>query len=190
MVLSRNGRFICWLGVLCVMAWGIVVFVRCWPAASGLSRVKPFSPAPCHNSTAGQKGCGPATLYCICKLDGKNYSLQQLRELSRTSSSGTTMLSLRDAAERVGFLVDARRGGWHELSRHVRCVGAYAIVHATLDGSGHFVGVVGAPRAHRVRVVDVITGVRDYDNGEFSETYAWDGSMLLLHGTADRGEKQ
>ncbi|NQT17727.1 MAG: hypothetical protein HQ582_33535 [Planctomycetes bacterium] len=132
------------------------------------------------NRSVTRRDCGPATLYCICRLVGKPYKLDSLKQLTETSSSGTTMLNLKDAASNVGFEVDARNGSWDMLQRHVQRPGRYAIVHATVDGSGHFVGIAGAVGPRSVRVVDVARGVRDLDEEGFAAAYDWKGHMLRL----------
>lgn len=81
-----------------------------WPAMAGRTRADSLPPTMGVFGAAEGNGCGPATLYCICRLDGKDYSLMRLRELANTTSSGTTMLDLKRAAEHVGFRVAARNG--------------------------------------------------------------------------------
>jgi len=47
--------------------------------------------------------CGPTCLRIIAKHYGKNYSLQNLREKSRITREGVSMLGISDAAEEIGF---------------------------------------------------------------------------------------
>jgi ATP-binding cassette, subfamily B, bacterial len=47
--------------------------------------------------------CGPTCLRIICKYYGKNCSLEYLRTLTYTNRSGTSMLSLSKAAEKLGL---------------------------------------------------------------------------------------
>lgn len=47
--------------------------------------------------------CGPACLQMITKFYGKNYSLEELRQLSYLSREGVSFLSLNDALEGLGF---------------------------------------------------------------------------------------
>jgi len=91
------------------------------------------------------------------------------------------MLNLKQAAEQVAFRVDARKGSWAVLRRHVRRPGAYAIVHTISTDGGHFIGVVDAPNDDgAIRVMDVIKGVRDVAEDAFLRAYPWGGNMLLL----------
>lgn len=49
------------------------------------------------------KDCGPTCLRIIAKHYGKLISLQEIRELSETTRSGSNLLKLSDAAEAIGF---------------------------------------------------------------------------------------
>jgi len=57
--------------------------------------------------TAAQSIAAPACLYLICRLNGNDHSLDDLRKLAKTSVLGTDMLSLKETAVAVGFEVDA-----------------------------------------------------------------------------------
>jgi hypothetical protein len=81
------------------------------------------------NPTLTSNNCGASALYCICKLAKRPHTLESLKELTSSSSSGTTMLNLRRAALKIGFEVDGRHGSFDALQRHVRGRNAYAIVH-------------------------------------------------------------
>jgi ATP-binding cassette subfamily B protein len=47
--------------------------------------------------------CGPTCLRMIAKHYGKNFSLQNLREKSRITREGVSLLGISDAAEQIGF---------------------------------------------------------------------------------------
>jgi ATP-binding cassette subfamily B protein len=47
--------------------------------------------------------CGPTCLRMIAKYCGRNHSIQRLRTLCFTNRSGVTLLSLSEAAEKIGF---------------------------------------------------------------------------------------
>ena len=49
------------------------------------------------------KDCGPTCLKIIAKHYGKVLNIQTLRELSETTREGSNLLTLRDAAEQIGF---------------------------------------------------------------------------------------
>jgi ATP-binding cassette, subfamily B, bacterial len=56
-----------------------------------------------HYKQYDEMDCGPTCLRIICKYYGKNYSLDYLRSLTYTNRSGTSMLSLSKAAEKLGL---------------------------------------------------------------------------------------
>lgn len=56
-----------------------------------------------HYLQPDSKDCGPTCLKIIAKYYGKNLSLQQLRNLSETTREGSNLLTLSDAAEKIGF---------------------------------------------------------------------------------------
>lgn len=49
------------------------------------------------------KDCGPTCLRIISKYYGKNIPLQTIRDIAETTREGSSLLSLSDAAERIGF---------------------------------------------------------------------------------------
>ena len=49
------------------------------------------------------KDCGPTCLKIIAKHYGKNLNIQTLRSLSETTREGSNLLTLSDAAEKIGF---------------------------------------------------------------------------------------
>lgn len=49
------------------------------------------------------KDCGPTCIKIIAKYYGKIISLNQIRLLSETTREGSSLLSLSDAAEKIGF---------------------------------------------------------------------------------------
>jgi hypothetical protein len=146
------------------------------------------STAPSEEVAGGS--CGPTSLYCICRLAGKACTLTSVERLVNAgsvsaASPGATMLSLRQGASSMGFYVDARKGSWAELHRHLGGVDCYAILHTASEGRGHFIAGVGAPGEHTIRVVDPARGVHDLDEEGFLRMYSWQGDMLLLHEEKD-----
>lgn len=186
-VLTRRIRPIHWM----VLAASLVLLASLaagfWPAAAGHTWSDPLPPTKGAFGSGEENGCGPATLYCICRLEGKDYSLKRLRELANTTSSGTTMLNLKRAAEHVGFRVEARNGRWRDLQGHVGNSRSYAVLHTVGSRGGHFLGVVGAPSGHTIRIVDMGRGAAVLDEDGFRATYRWEGNMLLLTGDEPSG---
>jgi len=62
-----------------------------------------------HYKQYDEMDCGPTCLRIICKHYGKEFSLDYLRSLTHTSRSGTSMLSLSNAAEKLGLRTMAAR---------------------------------------------------------------------------------
>ena len=56
-----------------------------------------------HYLQSDSKDCGPTCLRIICKYYDKNISLKELKELSETNRSGSSLMGLSDASERIGF---------------------------------------------------------------------------------------
>lgn len=56
-----------------------------------------------HYLQPDSKDCGPTCLKIIAKHYGKTLSIQTLRELSETTREGSNLLTLSEAAEKIGF---------------------------------------------------------------------------------------
>jgi len=186
-VRTRRIRPIHWMVLAASVVLLAALVAGLWPAMAGRTWAGSSPPTMGASDASEENGCGPATLYCICRLDGRDYSLKRLRELAKTSSSGTTMLDLKRAAEDVGFRVEARNGRWRDLQEHVGNTRSYVILHTTGRGGGHFLGVVGAPSEHTIRIADMARGAAVFDEDGFRATYRWEGNMLLLRGDEPSG---
>ena len=138
---------------------------------------------------APTRDCGSASLYLICRLTGRPQPLPSLRELTRTSSSGTNMFHLKEAADTLGFEVTAIEGSFNDLYDHLSGRSAFAVLH--LD-RGHFVAAVTtSPHSERgVILLDPSKGILDASESVLREDFQWSGAMLLLTDhveTASRG---
>ncbi|MBN1985065.1 MAG: hypothetical protein JW761_02115, partial [Prolixibacteraceae bacterium] len=47
--------------------------------------------------------CGPTCLRIVAKYFGKHYNLETLRELTWKTREGVSLLTISDAAEKIGF---------------------------------------------------------------------------------------
>lgn len=56
-----------------------------------------------HYTQPDSKDCGPTCLKIVAKHYKKNFSLQYIRNISETTRSGSSLLDLSDAAEKMGF---------------------------------------------------------------------------------------
>ena len=97
--------------------------------------------------------CGASSLYAVCKLDGKNFSLPYLRELTKTTVLGNSMYDLKQAAESILFLE-----------------------------KGHFVVAMEGRKKDAVRILDVLDGIKDLNESELENRLNWKGKALLLFG--------
>ena len=56
-----------------------------------------------HSLQLEQRDCGVACLLNLMRYYGGNSTIDELRRLSGTSVTGTTLLGLKQAAEKIGF---------------------------------------------------------------------------------------
>lgn len=56
-----------------------------------------------HYKQSEKKDCGPTCLKIIIKHFGKLISVQELRKLTETKRTGSSLLGLSKAAEKIGF---------------------------------------------------------------------------------------
>jgi len=121
--------------------------------------------------------CGAAALYIACRFTGKRQRLEDLRSLTKTTTAGTDMLNVRDAAVALGFRVEAYRCSFEHLLDHVSRPGCCAILHSELS---HFTTVVQRAGPAQVRLVDGGLGILELTNEDLRQLFQWDGAALLL----------
>lgn len=122
--------------------------------------------------------CGAVALYLICKLDGMECSLDDLRARVKTSIIGTDMYNLREGARSLDFHVDAARLHFADLRTFAATAGNYAILHSPLHS--HFLAVVGSAEPNHVRTADAVMGVVALTDTDLRRDFGWDGAALLL----------
>lgn len=66
---------------------------------------KPMQPLPTYRQLDAMD-CGPTCLRMISKYDGRNFSVQSLREKSFNTREGVSMLGIGDATELIGFRIN------------------------------------------------------------------------------------
>lgn len=122
--------------------------------------------------------CGAAALASVALHYGLTPSLQKLRELSGTDRTGTTLLGLVQAAERLGFVARGVRASSEALPQ----TPLPAIAHVvTPEGRGHYVVVYRVRRNYLV-AADPARGVVRLSREDFFRQ--WTGYLLLLSPTA------
>ena len=119
--------------------------------------------------------CGPAALLSICEFYGIKTTEQQIATLAGTTSTGTSLYGLAQAADSLGLKAAGMELSLEELK------GAKTPLIAHLNG-GHFVVVVSVHKG-RLTVIDPAKGVKSVALVDFLRE--WQGYVLLLEPTID-----
>lgn len=82
-----------------------------------------------HVAQLGEYACGLACLCTISRFYGAEFSQEKLRDISGTSQSGTTMLGLIQAAQKIGY--EAK--GFEAELIHLKELSGPAILHVVQD---------------------------------------------------------
>jgi ATP-binding cassette, subfamily C, bacteriocin exporter len=123
---------------------------------------------------ADSSDCGAAALATVARHYRQQLSLPQLRELTGTDRSGTTLRGLADAAERLGFAARGVRGTYETLP----ALPLPAVAHVkNAEGLGHFV-VLHRVTSTGVVLADPGQGIEKVAREEFCRR--WTGHLLLL----------
>lgn len=118
-------------------------------------------------SQADAMDCGPACLRMIAKHYGRDYGLEDLRNLSFLSKRGVSLLGISDAAEQIGFRTIGVQIGWEQLSKEVPLP---CIIHWNQE---HFVVVYKIKRKNifqkqaKVFIADPARSLLKYTEEEF-----------------------
>ena len=104
--------------------------------------------------------CGPTCLRIVSKHYGRNISLQKLRKLSETTREGSSLKTISDAAEKIGFRTLGVKLDLEKLSEEVPlpCIAFW--------NQQHFV-VVYKIKKNKVYVSDPAHGLLVYTKEEF-----------------------
>ena len=78
-----------------------------------------------------QRDCGVACLLNLIRYYGGNSTVDELRRLSGTSVTGTTLLGLKQAAEKVGFDAEGCEADIPALLEH----GQPVVLHVLIEGN-------------------------------------------------------
>ena len=118
--------------------------------------------------------CGAACLSMILRYYGKHVSINRLRDLANVSREGSTLHSVAEAAESLGFHTRGIRASYEHLLK----VELPAVAH--WEGF-HYI-VLYEARENRVVVADPAIGLRKMTRDDFDK--GWTGYLLLLTPTA------
>lgn len=83
-----------------------------------------------------QEDCGPAALLSVLKYYGGNSTLIKMRELTNTSTIGSTMLDIVNAADKIGFKAFGAKGNYEDLMKEKMPCIAHVVIEDILQ---HFV---------------------------------------------------
>ncbi|WP_085032875.1 peptidase domain-containing ABC transporter [Ensifer aridi] len=119
--------------------------------------------------------CGAASLASVAAFYGYKLPLSRIRQYASTDRSGTNVLGLTEAAQKLGFIAKGVKGGFDSLYKIPKPAIAHVIVKDVLH---HFV-VIQAVDAKWVIVMDPAYGeVRRLSHEEFKAQ--WTGVLVLL----------
>lgn len=129
--------------------------------------------------------CGPTCLRMVAAFYGKRYSLQTLYSMLHLNFNGTSLMSLSQAAKKLGFDTLAGFVAYDRLDQ----IPLPAIVHWRQN---HFI-VVYRVQANRILAADPNSGLVNYSRQEFEAGWLGkgqsEGIVLLLEPTTDFHEK-
>lgn len=122
-----------------------------------------------------QFDCGVACLASIMKYHGGASTLETLRHLSGTSTDGTTLLGLCEAAQQVGFDAEALEA---EKVENLEEIHNPAILHVLIDKRlQHYVVFYGFDKTGNAVIGDPASGIRRYTKTALNEI--WQSKLLL-----------
>jgi ATP-binding cassette, subfamily B, bacterial len=127
-----------------------------------------------HYKQYDEMDCGPTCLRIICGHYGKSFSLDYFRSLTHTSRSGTSMLSLSKAAEKLNFRTMAAKLSFEDLQETdpFPCIAFW--------NQTHFV-VIYKIKKNTVYISDPAHGLLTYTKEEFIKFWAVeDGKGIIL----------
>ncbi len=137
--------------------------------------------------------CGPTCIRIVAKHYGKHYNLDTLRELTWKTREGVSLLTISDAAEKIGFRTQGIRLTADKLDE----IPLPAIIHWT---QSHFVVLYKIRRKGKKReffVSDPAHGLIKYGEDEFLKFWASTvqdgrpaGIALLMEPSADFYKKE
>lgn len=105
------------------------------------------------------KDCGPTCLKTIAKYHGKTLNIQILRSLSETTREGSNLLTLSDAAEKIGFRTLGVKLSINKLEE----VPLPCILHWN---NNHYV-VLYKIKKNKFNIADPAHGLLEYNEEEF-----------------------
>ncbi|WP_297337260.1 peptidase domain-containing ABC transporter [Algoriphagus sp.] len=126
-----------------------------------------------HVTQLGEYACGLACLSTLSKFHGGDVSQEKLRDISGTTTSGTTLLGLIQAAKEIGL---EAKGFEAELS-HLKEQEAPVILHVILDKVREHYVVYFGHQEGKYWISDPGSGIKTWDEAMLLEV--WKSKILL-----------
>ncbi len=153
--------------------------------------------------------CGPTCLRIVAKHFGRHYNLETLRDLTWKTREGVSLLTISDAAEKIGFRTQGARLSWDKLLEvplpvilHWNQYHFVVLYKIKKKKSFSFSSIFGGGREEALEfyISDPAHGLVTYNKEEFLKCWATTkqndipaGIILLLEPTAEfykeEGEK-
>ncbi len=146
-----------------------------------------------HYKQADQKDCGPTCIKMIAKHYGKDFEIQNLRDLAETTREGSSLLALGEATEKMGFHSIGAQLSYKKLTD----IPLPCILHWNEE---HFV-VLYKVKKNKVYISDPAYGLITYGPKEFIKSWIGynadankeEGVALLMEPSPkfyDKGQKK
>jgi len=121
-----------------------------------------------------QSDCGVACLLSLLKYYGGDSSLEKLRELSGTSITGTTMLGLYQAAEKIGFIAEGNEADIEALIEHGKPLILHVLIDETLE---HYIVCYGFSKNGNALIGDPAEGIKEISKDKLNKI--WQSKICL-----------
>lgn len=118
--------------------------------------------------------CGIACLLSVCKFYGIKSSKKHLRKLAGTTTKGTTLYGLKDAANKLGIISEGYEASINELKQLTEP----SILHVLMNGRQHFVVCYGYDGyCFKIGDPDLVAGVKKFSPQQLDSV--WKSKKLL-----------
>lgn len=125
----------------------------------------------------GFKDCGCACLLMILRYYKGNTTLERLRDLTKTSKSGTSAYNIIDACSKLGFSAKAVRGSINDMEEVI----LPCIAHVVIDNKyKHYIVIYSIDfNKNRIVIADPDKGIRKISFDYFNKI--WTGVLITLY---------
>ncbi|MBL86189.1 MAG: hypothetical protein CMO82_05980 [Winogradskyella sp.] len=121
-----------------------------------------------------QKDCGCACLKMALKFYGGDVNLEYLKEISGTSSKGTSFLGLIQASEKIGLSSEAYEASLEDI----KTLKDPFIIHIEQKGFLHYILCFGYDSKKGFTIIDPSIGVQFYSDEELLNV--WKSGYILI----------